>query len=175
MEGKKYAAGLPPHSGTWLMNRYFSGSSFVLAHTNCRNNREGRFPCSGLEDSCWRLVLLALCWVPWLHLLGILAWLLPFHRSVSTLHPTPSYIQSKRFGVGSPARNDYLYFLFSEQLSMEPAAPTAVRSPVKTMGIWGQVLVSVRDSKLWRLSPHCRSGLPGIAFNAMTLAWDMKC
>lgn len=43
--------------------------------------------------------------------------------------------KAKGFWVESPARNDYLYFLLSEQLSMELAAPTAVRSPVKTMGI----------------------------------------
>lgn len=96
MEGKKYAAG--PSSLWDLTNEQVFFWVFVCLCTQIAvvAGRDHYLATSGLGDYCWRLVLLALHWVPWLHLLGILAWILPFHRSISALHPTPSYIQSKR-------------------------------------------------------------------------------
>lgn len=172
--GRNMLLGLVPIR-TWLIDKWFYRSSFVLAHTNSRV--AGRDGCLALD--------LGILVGDWFHspALGSLAPSLGTTGLASPFSPVACQLcillhliaKAKGFGVESPARNDYVYFMLSEQFSMELAIPTAVRSPVETMGIWGQVLVSVRESESCGALAQCRNGLPRMTFNVMTLAWDMKC
>lgn len=132
--GKEYAGPCPLLDMTINNKQVFLWVLVCPCTHNSPSSRKGRLPCSGLVED-WlvhhpRLGFLASipqgCWPG--RFLSRAGQLCILSHLIST---------AKGFQVESPTRNKYFSSRLSGQFGMELAVPTAVRSPVETMDIWG--------------------------------------